>query len=234
MAVFMGTRMTKRIVLLGPPGAGKGTQAQLLCEKLKLAHLATGGLLRGAVANRTPVGLQVKPYMERGALVPDEVVIDVLMEAVDMVKDKYPNGYVLDGFPRTGRQAEALEHVLRKRKQNIDVVILIDTPDEVVQERLMQRRSCPDPLCGAVFNIKSKPPKVKGKCDVCGKTLIIRDDDRPETIKFRQRQYWHETQPLVDFYERRGLLKTIPGSGALEEVSAGVLDAAENFRKKKR
>src|SRR5437868_5677034 len=106
---FAGNTMSKRIVLLGPPGAGKGTQAQLLCERLKLAHLATGGLLRAAVAHNTPVGLQVKPYMERGALVPDEVVIDVLMEAIDMSKHKFPGGYVLDGFPRTGRQAEALE-----------------------------------------------------------------------------------------------------------------------------
>ena len=225
--------MSKRIVLLGPPGAGKGTQAQVLCERMKLAHLATGGLLREAVAHVTPVGVRVKPYMESGRLVPDEIVIDVLMEAVDTVKKKSPGGYVLDGFPRTYRQAEALEKVLKKRHEKIDVVILIDTPDEVIQERLMQRRSCPDPLCGAVFNLKSNPPKVAGKCNVCGKKLIVREDDRPETIRVRQQQYWHDTAPLVDFYQRRGLLAEVPGTGPLEEVSAGVLSAALTFKRKK-
>ena len=149
----------KRFVLLGPPGAGKGTQAEKLCDAMRIPHLATGDLLRSAVANQTPVGLAVKPYMESGRLVPDEVVIDVLMEAVETAKKTQPGGYVLDGFPRTFRQAEALEKVLKKRREKIDLVILIDTPDEVIRTRLAQRRSCPDPLCGAVYNVLSKPPK---------------------------------------------------------------------------
>ena len=180
------------------------------------------------MANQTPVGLAVKPFMESGRLVPDAVVIDVVMEAVEAAKKTNPGGYVLDGFPRTFRQAEALEKVLKKRREKIDLVILIDTPDEVIQGRLAQRRSCPDPLCGAVYNVKSKPPKVENTCDLCGKQLIIREDDRPETIRVRQLQYWHDTAPLVDFYERRGMLTHVPGSGSLEEVSALILQAARS------
>lgn len=220
----------KRIVLLGPPGAGKGTQAQMLCDALNIPHLATGDLLRAAVANGTPVGQTVKPYMEAGKLVPDEVVIDVLMEAIEAAKTTTPGGYVLDGFPRTLGQAEALKKVLNKRGEGIDLVILIDTPDSVIQARLAQRRSCPDPLCGAVYNIKSKPPKIEGVCDLCGKKLIIREDDKPETIKVRQEQYWKDTAPLVEFYARRNLLVKVPGSGKLEDVAAVILNEARKDR----
>ncbi len=223
----------KRYVLLGPPGAGKGTQAEKLCGELKIPHLATGDLLRAAVANQTPVGLEVKPFMESGRLVPDEVVINVLMEAIETAKKKKLSGYVLDGFPRTFRQAEALEKVLKKRKEKIDLVILIDTPDEVIQERLSTRRSCPDPLCGAVYNIKSKPPKKANVCDLCGKQLVIRSDDQPETIRVRQKQYWHDTAPLVDFYERRGNLCHVPGDGSLEEVAELILQAAQTGIRRK-
>src|ERR1051325_8326205 len=162
----------KRLVLLGPPGAGKGTQAKWLCGALDIPHLATGDMLRGAVANNTPVGQLARPYMEQGKLVPDEVVVGVVAEAIDDAKKVSPNGYVLDGFPRTMRQADALQKVLAKRRERIDKVILINTPDEVVQERLMQRRSCPDPLCGAVYNLKSKPPKDDNICDQCQRELI--------------------------------------------------------------
>jgi adenylate kinase len=221
----------RRIVLLGPPGAGKGTQAQWLCDALDIPHLATGNLLRSAVANSTPVGVLAKPYMALGKLVPDELVVGIVIEAVEAAKLTTPGGYVLDGFPRTLRQAEALQKVLQKRKEKIDTVILINTPDSVVQERLMQRRSCPDPLCGAVYNIKTKPPKVEGICDLCGKALVVRDDDRPETIQTRQKQYWHDTAPLIDYYDRKGLLAEIPGTGSLEEVAGRILIAVSKIKR---
>jgi len=224
----------KRVIFLGPPGAGKGTQAQWLCDLLDIPHLATGDMLRSAVANSTPVGVLVRPYMQQGKLVPDDIVVNVVVEAMEECKKNSPGGYILDGFPRTLRQAEALQKVLAKRKEKIDRVILINTPDEVIQERLMQRRSCPDPLCGAVYNIKSKPPKEAGICDACGKALVIRDDDRPETIRVRQQQYWHDTMPLIDHYERRGLLVEIPGQGSMHEVAGAILENLSKIGKRSR
>jgi adenylate kinase len=223
----------KRIVLLGPPGAGKGTQAQWLCDALDIPHLATGNILREAVANSTPVGTIAKPFLEQGKLVPDEVVVDVVVEAIEKAREKFPGGgYILDGFPRTLRQAEAFKKVMARRRERIDRVILVNTPDEVVQERLMQRRSCPDPLCGAVYNVKTKPPQTDNICDKCGKPLVIRDDDRPETIRRRQQQYWHDTAPLIDYYERAGLLAEINGVGSLHEVAGRILEAVSKIRRR--
>jgi len=215
----------KRIILLGPPGAGKGTQAQMLCKTLDVPHLATGDMLRSAIANQTPVGKLAEPYMKKGAFVPDNVVLDLLLETMDAIKEK-SSGYVLDGFPRTLPQAEALRGILEKRNETIDKAILIDTPSEAIMERLAERRSCEDPTCGAVYNLKSKPPQKPGVCDVCGKPLMIRDDDRPETVNFRLEKYWRDTAPLIDFYKGKGLLARVPGSGSLDRVAKLVAEAA--------
>ncbi|MFH0937970.1 MAG: adenylate kinase [Planctomycetota bacterium] len=213
----------KRIILLGPPGAGKGTQAEILCKTLGIPQLSTGNLLRAAVAASTPVGLQAKSFMDAGKLVPDEVVIKLLIEAIELAKKNTPGGYVLDGFPRTLPQAEALRRELEKRQEKIDQVILINTPDSLILTRLLQRRSCPDATCGVVYNLKTKPPKKSGICDICGKELIIRKDDNPETIRVRQEQYWRDTRPLVDYYRKAGLLEEIPGDGTLEEGTKAIL-----------
>jgi adenylate kinase len=214
----------KRIILLGPPGAGKGTQAQMLCKNLGVPQLATGDMLRAAIANQTPVGKVAEPFIKKGSLVPDQVVINLLLETMD-AKNCW-DGYVLDGFPRTLTQAETLRMVLEQRNQTIDKAILIDTPSEAIMSRLAERRSCPDPTCGAVYNLKTKPPKKPGICDVCGKMLFIRDDDRPETISVRLDKYWRDTAPLVEFYKNKGILARVPGSGTLEQVAKLVAEAA--------
>ena len=226
----------KRIILLGPPGAGKGTQAQQLCSELRIQRLATGDRLREAIAKETPVGKLAKPYMEKGDLVPDDVVIKLLIEAIDHIDYSAADdmvaafgngpGYVLDGFPRTVLQAEALKKVLKERGEKIDKVILINTPNEVVCERLAARRSCPDPLCGAVYNIFTKAPKIAGKCDLCGRDLVIRDDDKPGTILHRQERYWAETRPLIAYYKLEKILTEVDGSGSLDQVHNAVLRAA--------
>jgi adenylate kinase len=223
----------KRIVLLGPPGAGKGTQAEILTKTLKIPQLSTGNLLRAAVANATPVGLQAKSYMDAGKLVPDEVVIKLLIDAIEQAKKTQPGGYVLDGFPRTLPQAEALRAELEKRSEGIDKVIQIDTPDELIVERLSQRRSCPDAACGAVYNLKTKLPRKDGVCDLCGKALITRKDDKPETIRVRQEQYWRDTQPLIEYYKNAGLLEAVKGDRSLEEVTQAILTIAKRIGKKK-
>lgn len=219
----------KRIVLFGAPGAGKGTQAQWLCDALELAHLSTGDMLRAAVAQATPVGVKAKSYMEAGKLVPDEIVVGVVVEAVAKSIREMPQGYVLDGFPRTLPQAEALRELLAQQNENINLVILINTPDELVLERLTQRRSCSDPRCGAVYNLKSKPPRKAGVCDACGKALVQRNDDKPETIKVRQQQYRRDTEPLVAYYQKAGVLVDIPGAGTVYEVAGRILEAVSKI-----
>jgi len=203
-----------RLILLGPPGAGKGTQAEVLVEKLKVPQISTGDILRAAVKKGTPVGLQAKAFMDAGDLVPDDVIIGVVKER--LTADDCKNGYIFDGMPRTIAQAEALD------AQNvvIDTVLSIEVPDEVIIKRLSGRRTCPD--CGMIYHIETKKPAVEGICDICKAKLIIRKDDEAETIKNRLETYHRETAPLIDYYKKQGKLKEAGGELGIKEQTAEV------------
>lgn len=204
------------IIFLGPPGAGKGTQAQIVCQRLGIPQISTGDMLRAAIAARTETGLKAKEYMDNGQLVPDEVVIDIVKER--LAKDDCRKGYILDGFPRTVEQAKALGGFA-----NIDVAINLDVPDEVLVKRLSGRRVCP--LCGAPYHVD----RLNGEstCKVDGTPLIQRDDDKAETVKNRLQVYHQKTAPLIGYYEEAGLLKNIGGGLTLEEISAEIFKTLE-------
>jgi len=203
-----------RIILLGPPGSGKGTQAKLLSKKYSIPHIAMGDILREEVAKKTPLGKKVNVYMSKGELVPDEIVIEVLkkrLQEADCV-----DGFILDGFPRTLNQAKALDNMLNELNLKIDAVIYIEVPDEEIMKRLSLRRTCK--VCGRIYNLHYNPPKQDGKCDVCGGELIIRDDDKPEVIKNRLKVYNDQTKPLVDYYKSHKLLIRINGVDSIDKV----------------
>ncbi len=187
------------IVLFGPPGAGKGTYGRKLSEWLGIPVVATGDMLRAAIEQGTELGERVKRYVNAGKLVPDEIMKEVVDEALS--DPKAQNGVIFDGFPRTIPQAEMLEELLRKRGAQIDLIIEFSVPDEVIIDRLSNRRICPN--CGAVYNLKSKPPRDDNKCDICGTQLIQREDDKPETVKFRLEVYRKQTAPLLEYYRKR-------------------------------
>lgn len=209
-----------RIILLGPPGSGKGTQAKLLSKKYSIPHIAMGDILREEVAKKTPLGKKVNIYMSKGELVPDEIVIEVLkkrLQEADCV-----NGFILDGFPRTLNQAKALDNMLNELNLKIDAVIYIDVPDEEIMKRLSLRRTCK--VCGRIYNLHYNPPKQDGKCDVCGGELIIRDDDKPEVIKNRLKVYNDQTKPLVNYYETHKLLIRINGVDPIDKVFQQIVE----------
>lgn len=206
-----------KLILLGAPGAGKGTQAEILAKKLGIPTISTGNILRAAVKNETPVGLQAKAYMDKGALVPDEVIIGIVRERLQ--EDDCKNGYILDGMPRTIAQAEALENV----GVDIDVALSLEISDEEIEKRMTGRRACT--ACGSTYHISAHPPKKEGICDNCGSELTIRKDDMPETVKNRLKIYHLETEPLLAFYGKRNKLKVVEGFHGLNETTKLVCEA---------
>ena len=199
------------LVFLGPPGAGKGTQAKLLSQRMGFLHLSTGDLLREAVKNQTPLGKKAKEYMDRGELVPDGLIVQLIEET--MPKD---GNVILDGFPRTVNQALALEEMLKVKGEKISKVLFFDVPDEVIIDRLSGRRVCSK--CGAVYHVKYNPPKIEGVCDLCGGTLVQRDDDKEEVVKKRLEVYRKQTQPLIEFYQDRGIIYRLDAEKGVEEL----------------
>lgn len=205
------------LVLLGPPGSGKGTQGERLREDLDLPYYATGDILREAVRGGTDLGRKAQEYMDRGDLVPDEVIIGVIAERI--ASHEAEDGFILDGFPRTVGQAEALDARMNELGKRLTAALLIDVPDDEVIRRLGGRRTCPN---GHIFHVEFDPPEKEGVCDVCGAELIVRDDDKPDVIKNRLEQYREKTEPLVSFYEERGVLETVDGAKAPDEVDEDI------------
>ena len=203
-----------KLILLGAPGAGKGTQAEILSHKLGIPTISTGNILRAAIKNGTPVGLKAKSYVESGALVPDDVIIGIVAER--LAEPDCKGGYILDGMPRTIPQAEALETA----GVAIDCALSIEIADEVIVERMSGRRTCTN--CGATYHVVSAPPKTDGVCDNCGSALTIRKDDAPETVKSRLEVYHRETEPLKAFYEARGKLKSVDNQPSIEATTAEI------------
>jgi adenylate kinase len=209
------------VILLGPPGAGKGTQAKLLQEKFGVCQISTGDILRKAVADRTALGQQASEYIDRGALVPDTVILDLVAERLK--EEDCENGFILDGFPRTIPQAEGLESILKARGLDLDRVLSLKVPQNVIIERLAGRRTCK--RCGALYHVAFEPPLKPGICDRCGGELYQRDDDREQTIAARLKVYDAQTAPLEDYYRERGMLSDIDGIGSVDEIHRGIIDA---------
>lgn len=208
-----------KIIMLGAPGAGKGTQADKICAKYNIPHISTGDIFRANIKNNTELGQKAKSYMDKGELVPDELVVDLV---VDRIKaDDCTNGYVLDGFPRTIPQAEALDAALAAINDKVDYAINVEVPDENIINRMSGRRACV--ACGATYHIVHIPTKVEGVCDKCGADLILRDDDKPETVKNRLNVYHEQTQPLIDYYTAKNILHEVDGTKAMEDVFSSIV-----------
>ena len=203
-----------KIVMLGAPGAGKGTQAKMIAEKYSIPHISTGDIFRANIKNGTELGKKAKSFIDKGQLVPDELTLDLIMDRFKV--DDCKNGYVLDGFPRTIPQAEALDEALKANGEKVDFAIDIDVPDENIVRRMGGRRACVN--CGATYHIVYSPTKVEGKCDKCGEELIVRDDDKPETVLSRLEVYHNQTQPLIDYYNEQGILKSVDGTIDMKDV----------------
>jgi adenylate kinase len=212
-----------RLILVGPPGSGKGTQAKLLCERLGLAHIGTGDILREAVRLRTPAGLRAEPYVASGQLVPDDLVNELVADRFR--RDDRPERFVLDGYPRTRAQAASFDQVLRQQFLDLSAVVLLRVDDEEIVRRLSGRWSCP--VCKATYHATLKPPRVPGKCDVCGNALIQRVDDREDTIRERLRVYHQNTEGMIDHYRAQGLVREVDGVGDIETIYRNIVQASE-------
>ena len=208
-----------KIIMLGAPGAGKGTQAKQIADKYSIPHISTGDIFRANIKNGTELGQKAKKYMDQGLLVPDELTCDLVMDRIGQEDCK--NGFVLDGFPRTIPQAEALDAALVKIGQKMDFAVDVDVPDENIVNRMGGRRACLS--CGATYHMVHIPPKKEGICDVCGQPLVLRDDDKPETVKNRLDVYHKQTQPLIDFYNAKGILKSVDGTVDMKDVFAAIV-----------
>ena len=205
---------TMKIIMLGAPGAGKGTQAKMLSERYGIPHISTGDIFRMNIKNNTELGQKAKGYMDAGQLVPDELVVDLV---VDHIKAKdCMKGFILDGFPRTIPQAEALDYALNNQNEKIDYAINVDVPDENIIKRMSGRRACVG--CGATYHLVYNPTKTEGVCDVCGEKLILRDDDKPETVQKRLDVYHEQTQPLIDYYNKKEVILTVDGTQDIDVV----------------
>ena len=207
-----------KIVMLGAPGAGKGTQAKMIASKYQIPHISTGDIFRANIKNGTELGKKAKSYMDQGLLVPDELTVDLVIDR--LANDDCKNGYILDGFPRTIPQAEALDAALAKLGEKMDYAIDVDVPDENIVSRMSGRRACTG--CGATYHIVYNPSKKGDCCDVCGEKLILRDDDKPETVQKRLNVYHDKTQPLIDYYTKQGILKAVDGTQDMNDVFAAI------------
>jgi adenylate kinase len=215
-----------QIALFGPPGAGKGTQAKFISEEFNIPHISTGDILRENVREGTPLGKKAKAYMDKGELVPDNILIDIIKDRLQ--KPDTRKGFLLDGYPRTLKQAEALDRILDDINKNLDAVVNVDVSASELVRRLSGRRTCRS--CGATYHIKSKPPKVPGVCDQCGGELYQRADDAEAAIKNRIEVYKKQTQPLIDYYKKKGLLIDIDGEREIDEVRSDIMKALERFQ----
>ena len=206
--------------MLGAPGAGKGTQAKKIAAKYGIPHISTGDIFRANIKGGTELGMKAKTFMDQGMLVPDEITIGMLMDRIH--EADCAKGYVLDGFPRTIPQAESLTEALKGMNESIDYAVNVDVPDENIVNRMGGRRACV--ACGATYHIQFNAPKTEGICDTCGEKLVLRDDDKPETVQKRLNVYHEQTQPLIDYYEKAGVLKEVDGTKNMEEVFNDIVD----------
>ena len=209
-----------KIIMLGAPGAGKGTQAKKIAEKYQIPHISTGDIFRANIKGGTDLGMKAKTFMDQGMLVPDEITIGMLMDRIG--QEDCANGYVLDGFPRTIPQAESLTKALAERGEKVDYAINVDVPDENIINRMSGRRACLG--CGATYHIKFNPPVKEGVCDTCGQELVLRDDDKPETVKKRLDVYHQQTQPLIDYYKNAEVLAEVDGTQPMDAVFQGIVE----------